>query len=1065
MKKTAFILAGLAALIALILSCGGQLELRPVGGWPKELSTAAAAKKTGVAGESQVVFRFFEEDFTPGGFEYVYPEKSKVFINERREHVKNGEASLQFDLIPDDYSGGAVCLYNMMYDLTPYLETGGALQFWIKGMNGGEIAYAALADDETNNGKKTVVRLPINKYGGIKKDDWTQISIPLVDFGERGMWWDPKTRQESPEMFQWDKVKEFRLQIDKGVNKEFTVWIDDIFVVSNVFEPKALEKMEYWDAIEETVDDVPVATKPEGIKEIAKVTNQGNPVTGGFAYVYGGRTAYKVQKTKSGGTAFAMYQDGNEWSGVTISIGENKYIDLTSARTAPAAGLAFWAKGAPNVNAIRLGILDNQGNEIKVQTVQLLADFGSIDTEWKYFMIPIRRFNEQGRFWDAMKQTEIMGMVDWSKIQEIRFAVGKLENRVPANEPVAFYVSDVAFIEAIPGYVDPDDYWNAFQSNAPEIMLHDFETEIDQKWNVSHDDKSEGSFKFVESTAPNGGKYALEVTYRLRSWVDVLYSYAENNRPAEHRDWTKHWGLKFDFWTDRPYQPIIVQVQDKGNEIFTASTGGNRGWTEIIVPFRNFTKFPHYQPPEAIQTGTFDLDGVHVLDFKPAGEGSRGTFRVDNVRLTNDRVAKVKEVPAKVDVKIEGSLDKDKVITQKINPGIFGINVALWDGDLQLPETKKYVKAVNHQVLRYPGGLRADEDDWEEILKAKDWMIDTDQFFDYLKETGTEGMITVNFGSGTPEKAARWVAHAKAKNANVKLWEIGNELYGSWHVFHCTPEEYGKRGREFAIQMKKADPNAIITAVWSLEGDWNRIVFEHMKDVVDGVNVHHYPQAAGQENDAGLLSAPQDLPAILGSVRKQLEDYGVKGKKYEIWLTEWNSVDFRPGPQTMTIVNALFVADYLGMLSHVNIEQASYWDVHNDITPEGGDYGYLSRTGSPDGDNVPRASYWAFKMASHSLGRGSVFKSGTGDDNVTSYLTQDGNRKSLMIVNKYPRTVADATINIPGFEGKAKMQQLTPENSGSPGIKGPGPNESSIDVKPGMKMSLPAYSVTTITIE
>ncbi len=161
----------------------------------------------------------------------------------------------------------------------------------------------------------------------------------------------------------------------------------------------------------------------------------------------------------------------------------------------------------------------------------------------------------------------------------------------------------------------------------------------------------------------------------------------------------------------------------------------------------------------------------------------------------------------------------------------------------------------------------------------------------------------------------------------------------------------------------------------------------------------------------------------------------------------------------MGIVNALFVADYLGMLTHHNIDQAWYWDIHNSITPEGGDYGYLSRTGAPDGDNVPRPSYWAFKMASHSLGRGSLLESHTGNDRVSSYYTLDGKRKSLMVINKHPKSVADLTINIPGFQGKAKKQLLNVDNAKK------GPTEESIDVKPGVKLSLPAHSVVNITLE
>ncbi|MDR2578903.1 MAG: hypothetical protein LBC70_08895 [Chitinispirillales bacterium] len=1068
-RKTAFVVAGLFALTALIISCG--VQVRATGA---DAATGKAGTRAAVRGESQVVFRFFDEDFISGGFDYAYPEASRVMITEDPANVKNGEAALQFDLVADDFSGGAVCLWNMTYDLTPHLATGGALQFWIKGARGGEIATVALADDENNNGKKTVVRLPINNYGGITTE-WTQISVPLRDFGRRGVYWDAKNKVEVPEPFQWDQVAEFRIEIARGNNPSFRVWVDDIFIVSNVYESGEMEVIAHWDEKEEVLPNFPRGVKPDGLREMSggRVLNGGINVTGGFNYVYGGRTAHQVQKTEDGTTVLAAYMDASQYSGVSISIGEGKYVDLTAARSAPSAGLAFWGRGCKNaIRSIIIGLLDNQGKtaqnvEVKVQTTQIVGDYGPVSTDWKFYMIPIRAFMPQGKYWDDSRGAEVFSNVDWSKIQEVRFSVSRDEylGRVPDGEPVTFYVSEMMFIDEIPGYVNPEDYWNAFRSDTPEVLLHDFATPLDRNWHVAHCDKSEASFKIVESGNPDVGRYAIEITYRLRSWADILYNYAENNRPAEHRDWSNHWGLKFDFWTDRPYQPIVVQVGDKGNELFTAPSGGNRGWSEIIVPFREFTKFPHYQPPDAIQTGTFDLDGVQVLDFKPAGEGSRGTFRIANVRLTNDRVARVEEPPANVTVKIEGSLEVSNIITERINPGIFGINVAMWNPDFRRDETKQRLRAVNHHVLRYPGGLRADDDDWEEVLAAnKPGEVATNEYFDILRETGTEGMITVNFGSGTPEKAAKWVAHAKARNAPVRLWEIGNELYGAWHSFHTTAEDYGRRAREFAVQMRRADPNAVITAVWALEADWNKVVFEHMKDVVDGVNIHHYPQQAGQQNDKGLLASPQTLDYVIPSVRRQLEDYGVPGKKYEIWLTEWNSVDFLPGPQTMSVVNALFVADYLGMLTRHNIEQASFWASQNSLEVTGGDYGYLSRFGAPDGDAVPRTSYWGFIMASHSLGRGSLFETRTGDDNITSYLTRDGNVTSIMLINKYPRTVANVELGIPGFTGTAEMQQLTPENSGSPGVRGAGPTKTSVNVTPGMKLNLPAYSITTITI-
>ena len=38
------------------------------------------------------------------------------------------------------------------------------------------------------------------------------------------------------------------------------------------------------------------------------------------------------------------------------------------------------------------------------------------------------------------------------------------------------------------------------------------------------------------------------------------------------------------------------------------------------------------------------------------------------------------------------------------------------------------------------------------------------------------------------------------------------------------------------------------------------------------------------------------------------EELRNKDKKIELWLTEWNSVDFNPGPQTLSVEQGLFVA-------------------------------------------------------------------------------------------------------------------------------------------------------------
>jgi len=1040
-------LLGVLAVLS-VLGTGCSLRFKPLLKEKEESPSSASAR------DPRVVFRFFDEDFVSGGYQYTYPEASKLHIPEESGHAS--DVSLQFDLDAGDYSGGAVCLYNLAYDLRTYYSTG-ALQFWIKGARGGEIATVGLVDDETRDGKKTAVRVPLSEFGGITQE-WKLVTIPLSKFGRKGVFWDAKKRVEVPEPFDWTSVTEFRVEIKKGDNPAFRVWVDDIFVLKNVFEAVPEIPRDDWEDKQETIPPPVAATD---VKPVHTLFKDELPA-GAFTYVYGGKTAAKVQPgSKANPGVLAAYLDGNEWSGITLSLGAAKKLDLKQGRLGR-WGLSFWAKGAPNVKSIYVGILDIRPDGNKTQSKVILGDFGILDTTWRHFRIPLKRFGASGLYWDAGRKAEVPAEMDWSSIQEFRFSVGKEDNRVPAGTPVSLYLDDIAVIEDIPGYVDPDVFWSAFKSDAPEIMLHDFESDRDSGWGIGMGPRSEVSY--VLGPGPKGdgrerGKKSMGISYRLADWCDVIFQYDQQKRPAEQRDWTQYWGLRFSMYTDRPYQGVTLQVGDSGKELFAANAGGVRGWNEILVPFKAFGKFPYYQPPDAVQNGFFDLKGITSLDFKPAGEGSRGTFFVDNVALTNIREAPHPKPPASREFKVTG--DPAKIVTGSINEGIFGINTALWDSDLLDPRAARYIKAVNHKILRYPGGLRADDDHWKEVLAKKDPFVDTDEFLELCKGTGNEPMITVNFGKGTPQEAADWVRYVNIeKKAKVRYWEIGNEIYGSWHPQNTTGSDYGKRTAEFIKAMKAVDPTILVGVVWVLEGPWNKDVFEHTGDLADAVIIHHYPQTTGQENDPGLLSAPQTLDDIIPGVRRQLGEFGNGKRKYQIWLTEWNSVDFKPGPQTLGIANALFVADYLGMLARQNIEHADYWVVHNGLTDQGGDYGYLTRTGDALGDNVPRPSYYAFKLASETL-RGSlaeckVSSARGGESDLTCYLAKrpDG-RLALLLINKHPSTVADVSLEIAGLKGAATLQRLDPSNTKS------GPKEEKVDLK-SRKISLPPYSVSTL---
>ena len=986
-----------------------------------------------------VVYKFFDEQYRQGGFDYAYGGTSKG-VTITKEGGYKSKAALNIKLDPKEYSGASICLYNEFFDLNKYMLDS-KIEFMIKGKKGGETVKVGLLDDEVGDGKKTQVVLPMNKYieGGAITTDWKKVSIPLVDFPDRGLYWDNTRKSEFPARIDWDKIAEIRFSIDKSAATDFEIWVDNIEIVKGNKKAKPKAKIIYWDENNDVIDGPKDPAKLDG-KAKTLATFYDNNLKG-FSYSYGGLSAQREAQSKTSGNpnVLAMYIDNNDWSGVTYSLGEGKFIDLSKVRDK--GGLYFWIKGKLGGEKVYVGILDNQGNDIKSQTKISLNDWiegAKVGTDWKLAKIPLKKFNSKGKAWDANKQAEVAKDVQWDKIQEIRFSVGKGENAGEPGKPapVTIFVDQITFTENI-DWVDPDIKWDSWNSKAPDVVITDFESKFAKDvWEPSNGPKSKVEVEVGAATTKLDGHSLNVKHFEMSDWVDIVFDMAKTGRPDADRDWTKHWGVMFDVYSERAWQSITVQIGDAGNELFVANTGVPRGRNTVIVPFRAFSKFPYYQPPNAKENGVFDLNKVTSLDFKPGGEGSNGSFEVDNIKLTNMKEVKAANRPAVVKVEVKGSSD---VLNPEISGGLFGINAALWDGDmLNNPkfkvQTAEFAKRINHGIIRYPGGLRADDDHWKEILDNHDWMVDTDEFLAWLKETGSNAMFTVNFGSGTAEEAAAWVKHTNVdKKAGIKYWEVGNEIYGNWHPYYEKYGKdggtiYGKRAREFIVAMKKVDPTIKVALVGVLDGQWNDNMLREAGDVADGIIVHHYPQHYGEENDFALLSAPQDLAPIYERLHKLVDKWTAelhKEKKFELWLTEWNSVDFNPGPQTIAVENGLFVADYLGMLATENVDNAQYWDIHNDITPEGGDYGYLTRS-AEECMNCARPSYWAFQMASDGL-RGKLLKTTIEGDNeslLSTYYTENGKKKSLLVINKSPYSDYELKLSIPGFTGKAKIQTL-----------------------------------------
>jgi alpha-L-arabinofuranosidase len=386
-------------------------------------------------------------------------------------------------------------------------------------------------------------------------------------------------------------------------------------------------------------------------------------------------------------------------------------------------------------------------------------------------------------------------------------------------------------------------------------------------------------------------------------------------------------------------------------------------------------------------------------------------------------------------------------------------------------------KQLSLGVVRYPGGLRADEEDWQKTLKAKDFNVDTDEFLDWCQKMSCRPMFTANVGDGSPELAAAWVKYVNQtrKGPKVQLWEIGNEIYGDWHKYYAKwgkdgGKSYGKAVRDFVKAMKAVDPSIKVSAVWMLSGAWNQTVFKEVADVVDAVSVHHYAQHAGSEDDQALLAVSAESDALVKDVQKQVNELGVKGKKYEIWLTEWNSVDQNPGAQILQHVNGLFVADYLGHLAQSPVQVANLWALYNGRDKRLGDYSLLSPNGDPQGFNLRRPSYWAFEMLANTL-TGNLLEGATDQEALSGFMSRRSDGKlSLVFVNKSFDTDYKTTLKLAGLKGDATVETLSAESSG--GLVGPeatgkthaasGPKSEKVSLADGAQLVVPKASIVTV---
>jgi len=282
---------------------------------------------------------------------------------------------------------------------------------------------------------------------------------------------------------------------------------------------------------------------------------------------------------------------------------------------------------------------------------------------------------------------------------------------------------------------------------------------------------------------------------------------------------------------------------------------------------------------------------------------------------------------------------------------------ALWLGTASLmPEDhisgyRRDVLEVLRQIrmphLRWPGGNFVSYYRWEDGLGDRDqrparlnlaramnqeglyWEpndVGIDEFMESCRLLGAEPFLAVNAGDGTPQEAARLVeycngpatsAYGAKRAANghpepyrVKLWSIGNEMFGDWQGGHVDEETHARRVVAFSKAMRGVDPNIKLVACggrsWFYPR-WNQALLELAKGHFDYLSLHSYARkyrrtmkkddlknpAFAKEFYYYIVSAPYGIEEQIALTAREIKAALPGGPEIPVAFDEWNAWAYR----------------------------------------------------------------------------------------------------------------------------------------------------------------------------
>lgn len=215
-----------------------------------------------------------------------------------------------------------------------------------------------------------------------------------------------------------------------------------------------------------------------------------------------------------------------------------------------------------------------------------------------------------------------------------------------------------------------------------------------------------------------------------------------------------------------------------------------------------------------------------------------------------------------------------ELVGRGINGGVYDPDSPLSRPDGIRTDVFEALSELRPTHIRYPGGCGMAYFDWQELVgppeqrpRAKLYRLYNQpqstafgipEAWQYAADMGAELYLSINAHTQTPEDAAnlveylngttptKWAdlrrSHGREEPYGVKIFGLGNEIYGDWQPGQKTAHEYVAWCREAISQMKAVDPTIQLICVGAgrVDPEWDRVVLKGLIDRIDMISMHNY---------------------------------------------------------------------------------------------------------------------------------------------------------------------------------------------------------------------------------